>query len=283
MDSTDPSPAELHATVSDAGPGAQRSGTPTVILVHGFTQTGASWRPVADRLDGRIVCVDAPGHGGSGSVRADLTTGATLLADAIAVHGGPLDDVDAAVAADAPPVVVGYSMGGRLALRAALDHPDAIGGLVLLGATAGIDDAAERAARRTADEALADHLEADGVAPFLEEWLAQPLFAGLEPTPEDLAARLANTADGLASSLRLAGTGTMDPPWWDELADIEIPTLVVWGERDLKFAALGTRLAGAIGSTAATAVIAGAGHAAHLEQPGAFGAVVQRFADDLRG
>lgn len=246
---------------------------PTLVLLHGFTQTGASWHRVTPHLRHRALLVDLPGHGGSGEVTADLATTADLVARAIARHGGP----------DGAPVVVGYSMGGRVALRLALDHPQALSGLVLLGATAGIDDDDERQARRAADHALAASLETDGVEAFLERWLAQPLFAGLEPTAEDLAARQTNRAAGLAASLRQAGTGTMDPPWWDELAGIDVPTLVCWGERDARFAALGHRLAGCLGDRATTEAIAGAGHAAHLEAPEAFATVIEAFADTLRG
>ncbi len=245
----------LHAvTAGDAGP--------SVVLVHGFTQTSASWGPVAADLarDHRVVAVDAPGHGGSGPLRADLTRGAALLGD----RGGRA-------------VYVGYSMGGRLALRLALDRPDLVDGLVLLGATAGIDRPEDRRARRADDERLARQVEADGVAAFLDRWLAQPLFADLVPHPADLAARRANGAPDLASSLRLAGTGTMDPPWWDELHALTPPTLVVAGERDQKFTALGRRLVDAIGPPARFAALAGCGHAAHLQQPEAFADLVRRF------
>jgi 2-succinyl-6-hydroxy-2,4-cyclohexadiene-1-carboxylate synthase len=243
-----------------------------VEVTDGFTQTSVSWRPVIEALDGRyrIVAVDLPGHGGSAAQRAGLPRTAALVAEALAAnrHGAGL------------PVVVGYSMGGRVGLRLALDHPDALGGLVVVGATAGIDDPAERAARHAADEALADRIEReaagpDGITPFIERWLDQPLFAGLQAADDDLAARLANPAAGLAASLRLAGTATMDPPWWDQLPRIDIPTVVVWGEHDAKFAALGTRIAQAIGPNASTAPIADAGHAAHLEQPAAFAALLR--------
>src|SRR5690606_23536537 len=110
-----------------------------------------------------------------------------------------------------PATYVGYSMGGRLALHLALARPDLVRRLVLIGATGGIDDEDDRAARRAADERLAAHLEQVGVATFVDEWLAQPLFAGLSPTAAARDERLANTAEGLASSLRLAGTGTQEP------------------------------------------------------------------------
>lgn len=238
-----------------------------VVLVHGFTQTGRSWAPVADRLVAvghQVVRVDAPGHGGSGPIATDLHGGAERLAEA----GGRA-------------VHVGYSMGGRLALRLALDRPDLVRGLVLLGATAGIDDPEERSRRRAADEALADDLERDGVDAFLERWLAQPLFAGLPDDPDDRADRARNTAAGLAGSLRRAGTGTMDPPWWDELARVTAPTLVLAGAHDAKFGALGRRLADGIGPTATFASVPGAGHAAHLEAPRAVADLVAEFLADL--
>ncbi|MEZ5140036.1 MAG: hypothetical protein R2711_15095 [Acidimicrobiales bacterium] len=119
-------------------------------------------------------------------------------------------------------------------------------GLVVLGATAGIDDPRPAPMRRRRAARPPDR--GGRRRTFLDGWLAQPLFARLEPTPDDLAARRANSAEALASSLRLAGTGTMDPPWWDELAAIDVPTRVLWGGRDAKFAALGDRLVEAIGT-----------------------------------
>ena len=160
-------------------------------------------------------------------------------------------------------------MGGRLALHLALARPDLVQGLVLIGATAGIEDQPERAARRAADEQLAAELERDGVALFLERWLAQPLFASLPPEAAGLDDRLRNTAAGLASSLRLAGTGTQQP-LWDQLAELSMPVLVVAGERDDKFSAVGSRIAEAIGPNATFALVPGAGHACHLEQPDEF-------------
>ena len=239
---------------------ADRRGTgPRLVLVHGFTQTRRCWAPVDDDLasDHAVVLVDAPGHGRSGEVRADLVTGAALLA-----------------AAGGRATYVGYSMGARLALHVALHHPEVVAGLVLVGGTAGIDDPDERAARRASDEVLATRLRSVGVEAFLDEWLAQPLFATLSPAAAHRDARRANTADGLASSLELAGTGTQEPAW-DQLRRIDVPTLVVAGAQDTKFAALGERMAISIGEHAELALVPGAGHTAHLEQPAAFLALLR--------
>ncbi len=238
----------------------ERGDGPRVVLVHGFTQTLASWRPVADDLaaDHRVVLVDAPGHGASAAVRADLATTAGLLAEA----GGRA-------------VYVGYSMGGRMVLRLALDRPDLVAGLVLIGATAGIDDPVERAARRRSDEALARRIEDEGVTSFLEGWLAQPLFHGLPDDPAERRARATNTPEGLASSLRHAGTGTMDPPWWDDLPRVSAPTVVLTGGHDAKFTALGRRLVAGIGNPAALRVVPDVGHAVPLQAPAAVAAAVR--------
>ncbi|MBU3701670.1 MAG: alpha/beta fold hydrolase [Acidimicrobiia bacterium] len=229
------------------------------ILLHGFTQTLHAWGPFADHLadhradhraDRRgVLGVDLPGHGDSTEVEVDLAGTAELLAASIP-----------------PGIVVGYSMGGRVALHLTLRHPEVVTGLVLLSTTAGIDDADDRAERRADDERLADHIETVGVDTFLVEWLARPLFAGLDPDRAGLDARRANTAAGLASSLRLCGTGTQTP-LWDELPRITCPTLVVVGARDPKFRSLGERLCHSIGAHAALTVIADAGHNAPLERP----------------
>lgn len=233
-----------------------------MVLLHGFTQTMESWRLVADDLasDHRVVVVDAPGHGGSSPVRADLWDAARLVGEV----GGRA-------------VYVGYSMGGRIALRLALDRPDLVEGLVLIGATAGIDDAEDRAARRRADRSLADHIESVGVDVFLEEWLAQPLFAGLPENPTERAARSTNQPTGLAASLRDAGTGTMDPPWWNDLKSIEAPVTTMAGDLDRKFTTLARRLAAAV-PDGEVRVVQSAGHAVGLHDPAAVAAAVR----DLR-
>ena len=201
------------------------------------TSTGAGPRFHADRppvgpvrrrrsAAGRqLVRVDLPGHGGSSDVRADVSASGGLLAAA----GG-----------DARSTCSATRSGARVALHAALARPDAVRRLVLVGGTAGIDDPAARATRRARDDEMADDLErSDDVDGFVRRWLAAPMFAGLvTPAPDE---RRRNPAAGLASSLRLAGTGTQ-PPQWDQLSGLPVPTLVLVGAVDLRFAALGARL-----------------------------------------
>lgn len=240
-----------------------------IAFIHGFTQTSQSWANAAhlvgEALDPRpeIVLLDAPGHGTLADVHADLVDGADLLA-----------------ARAGQATYVGYSMGGRLALHVALQHPELVERLVLIGATPGIADADERHARLAADHERAAHLERVGVARFLTEWLAQPIFASLPADAAGVEQRLANTATGLAASLRLAGTGAQ--AWLgDRLGELTMPVLVLAGQLDDKFTAIGRAMAAAIPS-ATFASVEGAGHSVHLEQPDRTAAAIAGWLADVQ-
>jgi 2-succinyl-6-hydroxy-2,4-cyclohexadiene-1-carboxylate synthase len=240
-----------------------------VVLVHGFTQRASSWTRVASDLaaDHEVVTVDAPNHGGS---TATTVTGLSEAAHLVADAGGAA-------------IYAGYSMGGRICLRAAIDHPGVVRALVLVSATAGIEDAGERLDRRDRDRLLADRLDPSepaiaslGLREFLDEWLAGPLFSTLDADAADLATRLGNTSAGLARSLRTLGTGSM-VPLWDRLGGLEMPVLVVAGELDEKFCTIARRLVASIGPNAELQVVAGAGHAVPFEKPAEFCALLRDF------
>jgi 2-succinyl-6-hydroxy-2,4-cyclohexadiene-1-carboxylate synthase len=148
--------------------------------------------------------------------------------------------------------------------------------LALLGATAGIEEPGARAARVEMDERLASGLERKGLERFVDGWLAQELFARLPPAAAGVEERRASTVDGLASALRLLGTGAQEPVW-DRLAEIGVPVLVLAGEHDSKFSALAYRLAAGIGHQAGISFVPGAGHAAHLERPRSVATILSRF------
>lgn len=237
--------------------------TARVVFAHGFTQTARSWADIEQRLgellpDVETLAVDLPGHGDAGAVVTDLWGAADHLVDA----GGT-------------GAYVGYSMGGRVALHAALAHAEAVERLVLIGTTAGIDGSDERAARRASDEHLAAHIEQVGVETFIDEWLANPLFAGLDDESALRDDRRRNTAAGLASSLRNCGTGTQ-APLWERLRRIQCPALILVGERDAKFRVLAERLVESIPDSELV-VIAGSGHSVHLEAPAATAAGLRDF------
>jgi 2-succinyl-6-hydroxy-2,4-cyclohexadiene-1-carboxylate synthase len=163
-----------------------------------------------------------------------------------------------------------------MCLRLAADQPDLVRALVLVGASPGLADGAERAARVAADQALASAIERDGVAAFLDRWLAQPLFATLPAEAAGRAERLANPPEGLAAALRQLGTGAQ-APLWDRLDGLGMPVLLIAGALDAKFADLAGRMAAAIGPGARVELVEGAGHAAHLERPAEVAGLVARF------
>jgi 2-succinyl-6-hydroxy-2,4-cyclohexadiene-1-carboxylate synthase len=229
---------------------------PDLVLLHGFTQTGRSWRAIGHALAGRYrsAAPDLPGHGDFAGRRP---------------ASFPACDAYLRALTDGPFTLVGYSMGGRVALHAALSLGARVRRLVLIGASPGIADPAERAARAADDAALADRIEAIGIDAFVREWGAQPLFDGIPRGVAELidADRRRNTAAGLAAALRGLGTGVM-PPLWDRLGELAMPIDLVVGERDEKFGAIAARMAERL-PEARVHTVAGAGHVAHLEAPDA--------------
>ena len=226
---------------------------PPLVLLHGFTQTRQSWRRTARALAGRYRAL-IPGPPRPRPVRCIARRASTRATAYVRALAGP------------PFTLVGYSMGGRIALHAALQL-DGVERLVLVGASPGIADAAERAARRAADEELARRIETLDIETFAQEWGSQPLFAGQAPRVAAAAHadRLRNTPAGLAAALRGLGTGVMEP-LWERLGELTIPVTLVTGERDEKFRALAEAMLARL-PDARHVVVPGTGHAAHLEAP----------------
>ena len=242
---------------------------PRIVLVHGFTQSARSWSRLAPEFADAycVVGVDLPGHGRSSDVPpADLTQTARLVGEA----GGRA-------------IYVGYSLGGRVALTLALDQPELVNALVLVSASPGISDAAERALRRGSDRALAECLDpSDGsepelsIAEFLDAWLARPLFRDLDEVAQDRASRIQNSPRSLAQSLRATGAGEMQP-LQDRLFELKMPVLCLAGERDLPYVERAKLMATEIGKNAQSFIIGDAGHALCFEQPTEFLRVVNAF------
>ena len=216
-----------------------------VRLVHGFTQTKRSWENIEARLSREwdVQAVDVPDG-------LDFVG----TADTLGIRSGP-------------GAWVGYSMGGRLCLRLALDRPAVVERLVLISASPGIAGAAEREQRRAADERLAQQAEREGVNAFLDRWLAQPMFETLSRDAAMLDDRLRrNTPHRIAHQLRALGQGAHDP-LWSRLGDLDVPTLIITGQYDRRYGEVGAQMAKAIGANARAVTVPRAGHAVHLERP----------------
>lgn len=251
---------------------------PTLVLLHGFTGSAASWGRFGELLGRsfRCVAIDIVGHGHS-DAPADVAdyrmeqVSADLLA--AARHAG---------VAQAP--WLGYSMGGRAALALACLVPRVVSALVTIGASPGLEMENERAERRRADEELADRIERHGVEAFVDYWESLPLWASQQSLPSDVRAaqrrvRLANRPTGLANSLRGMGTGAQ-PSFWEHLPSLDLPFLALAGELDGKYVEIARRMARLVPRGSASA-IPGVGHAAQLEAPQAVVDAVSRFLADV--
>ena len=250
-----------------------------VLVLHGFTGSVEAMAPLIERLAAgdssrpalRVIAPDLVGHGDSDSpdgldlYRVEAMAG-QVLAVADALDCGTFH-------------LVGYSMGGRVALTLGCAASQRLRSLTLIGATAGIADPDQRRRRVEDDMARAERITAD-FATFVDEWMADPLFAGQAALGEAhlrvaRAQRLASNPHGLARSLMAGGTGAMEP-LNERLVDCDAPTLLVVGAHDAKFCAIAEQLAAAL-PRAALAHIDGAGHAAHVEQPEAAAAAIAEF------
>lgn len=243
---------------------------PVVLALHGFTGSGADWEPVATSLDAPVLAPDLLGHGGS-----------PAPADPAAYRIHEVVEHCLAWCASRPAwIVVGYSMGGRVALRLAPALGDRLRGLVLVSTSPGIEDPRARADRAVRDAELADAIEAHGVPWFTERWAQHPLIRTQEtiPTPIREAMRqrrLQNRAAGLAGSLRGMGQGSVLPVW-DSLERITAPTLWVSGDLDPQYTDIAARAVARL-PNACHVPIPDAGHCTHLEALAPVLDPVQRF------
>jgi 2-succinyl-6-hydroxy-2,4-cyclohexadiene-1-carboxylate synthase len=229
-----------------------------VLFVPGFMQPASAWAQVADQLDSPTTLLDHREHSFEGRLREIAAAGEGAL-------------------------LVGYSLGGRLALRAALRDAGRYAGLVTVGATAGIEDPAVRTARAEADDRLASWIEAAPIEDVVAIWERQPLFADQAETliEAQRAGRLAQNPAELAQLLRTAGQGVLEPVW-HELLTLELPVLAITGSRDEGYSSAAQKIA-STAPRARAAVVGDAGHAAHLQQPDEVAALITAFRGELDG
>jgi len=226
-----------------------------VLFIPGFMQRGDAWRPVAELLPERYpsTMLDHREHSFEGRLREIEQPRAEVL--------------------------VGYSLGGRLALRAALRSPESLSALVLVGSTAGIEEGPLRVARAEADEKLASWMEAMPIEDIVGLWERQPLFADQPDSlvDEQRPGRLSQDPRSLALLLRTAGQGTLEPVWHG-LRSLELPLLAIAGARDDGYSRAAKRIA-ATAPTGRAAIVENAGHAPHLQRPDEVAALLTEFLD----
>jgi 2-succinyl-6-hydroxy-2,4-cyclohexadiene-1-carboxylate synthase len=249
---------------------------PGVLFLHGFMGSSADWQDVVAAICDRASCIapDLPGHGAS----PGLTPEAYTMEGSAQAVIHTLDELEVE-----RPVIVGYSMGGRLALYLALRYPEHCAGIFLESTSPGLMSAEERKARRAADEEKAKRLESGDFEKFLWDWYRQPLF---EPLANDerllrrtIEARRCNDPVELARSLRGMGTGNQ-PSLWKELEGLAVPTLAVAGGLDGRYAEISSRMA-SVSQRVEAVVIAGVGHDVHDEAPAEYAALLGRFLERL--
>ncbi len=243
-----------------------------VLALHGFTGDHTTWDRSCLKKKFRIIAPDLIGHGKTDSpdtvARYEMKQAAKDLA-ALLDHL-KIQKVN----------VLGYSMGGRLALSFAMYYPERVKKLILESSSPGLKTEAERNKRREQDRQLAEKILSNGIHEFVNYWEKLPLFSTQEKLPEEIRSsirrqRLKNSPKGLANSLKGMGTGKQ-PSWWNRLHELNIPVLIICGELDQKFCRIAGEMAERL-PDCKTVIIPGCGHTVHVEDPAAFDQAVEQF------
>lgn len=245
-----------------------------VLFLHGFTGSSRTWAGLENPLPFQLVMPDLAGHGRTTRLSSSLEAEASALKKMMTQQGF------------ASFHLVGYSMGGRLALALALLYPEAVRSLILESASPGLGSEQERAERKASDEKLAQRIEKDGIAPFVDFWENIPMFDSQKSLSVSIretirSERLNQSTEGLASSLRQMGTGSQ-PSYWQRLSNLQMPVLLLTGTQDEKFTQIARQMSSLI-PFCEWIEFEGAGHAIHVEQREKFGTIVKKFLLNIKG
>ncbi|WP_172797521.1 2-succinyl-6-hydroxy-2,4-cyclohexadiene-1-carboxylate synthase [Bacillus sp. FJAT-27445] len=245
-----------------------------LLLLHGFTGNAGTWKPFCEILGQHslMICPDLPGHG-----KTDFNGGHERFSIESTVHGlkGIIDELKIGKVN-----LLGYSMGGRLALAFALTYPGRVGKLILESSSPGLANEKERQVRRMKDSELANFILEEGTEAFVDYWENIPLFKSIQAMPDKVTdairtQRMENSPEGLAKSLIGMGTGAQ-PSYWDRLPELEADVLLLAGEFDEKFCGIAEKM-GALINSASVVIVEDTGHAVHVENPEKFGTIVSGF------
>ncbi len=250
------------------------NGDEAILFLHGFTGSHHSWEPFLSNLTPmyKVICIDIIGHGQTDAPldyhRYDI---AHVVEDLLHV----LDQLNMEKVH-----IVGYSMGGRIAITLASLFPNRVASLLLESTTPGLRSKEDRLARRQSDAQLAKKIEKDGLSAFVDYWERLPLFAShlnLEDSIKKALRqeRLSHQAIGLANSLRGMGTGSMISRW-EYLTQFQFPVHIITGELDQKFIAIAQQMV-EMNPLFQHTVVEGAGHCVHLDKPEVFTAILKEF------
>ncbi|MBB4826087.1 2-succinyl-6-hydroxy-2,4-cyclohexadiene-1-carboxylate synthase [Sporosarcina luteola] len=249
-------------------------GKPDIVFLHGFTGSTLTWRDTMKSLkdDFSVYAVDLIGHG---KTSVPLAFSRYSMEEQVADLHCLFEKLGLSRF-----VLVGYSMGGRLALGYAAQHPDNIGALILESASPGLQKEEERLARQTSDASLAERIVKEGMVCFIDYWENIPLFHSQKTLPLEKQRairkeRMNQTQIGLANSLQGFGTGSQ-PSYWEVLNKLEVPVLLVTGELDTKFVTIAREMKKEL-PNASQVIVPQAGHAIHVEKPELFVTIVKEY------
>lgn len=248
---------------------------PLILFLHGFMGISNDFDKVISLLLDRFCCltVDLPGHGktmvlgGDNSYTISNTAhGLIYLLDKLCIEKCFL---------------VGYSMGGRLALYLTLYFPQRFLKAVLESSSPGLKTQQEQIERIQHDLRLAQKLATSDFSLFLSNWYNQPLFSSLKNHPKFeylLEQRLQNHPSRLAKSLRNMSTG-YQPSLWEKLKQNKIPLLLLVGEYDHKFRAINLEMA-ELCEAATLEIVSQCGHNINFERTEVFVEKLTKFLDN---
>ena len=245
-----------------------------LLLLHGFTGDSTTWQPFYPHWgeNRKVIALDIIGHGKSDSPEVDRRYDILSVARDIKtiLDRFEIESID----------VLGYSMGGRLALSFTIQYPEMVRKLILESSSPGLETEVERNQRRSQDEKLSLFIQENGIERFVDYWQNIPLFASqirlpLETQNKIRQQRLHNSVIGLMNSLKGMGTGAQ-PSWWTRLKNVDAETLIITGELDQKYAHIAENMLKEL-KNAQWVEVKDCGHAIHVEVPEKFGKIVDRF------
>jgi len=264
---------ELHVEING------EENLPAIVFLHGFTGSTASWREITKLLKGnyRTIAVDLTGHGKS-TISEDI--------DRYSMDQ-QVEDLEALFTELSLDqfTLVGYSMGGRVALAYTAHQSRRVLSLILESSSPGLKTKVEREERQAADRRLAERILTDGLPAFIDFWGNIPLFASQKTLSEEKQLtvrneRLRQSEIGLANSLRGIGTGSQ-ASYWESLGTVNLPVLLITGELDTKFVNISREMQRNFPNVRHE-TIEHAGHAIHVEKPATFATMIEEHISELK-